>query len=67
MACNLAVLVIPECMAPLARQLVGHLAALPSSAVLAIPVIEFASDCASVQEFHQFFEVRSVRMMSLYF
>lgn len=57
MACDLAVQVLPDGMAPLARQLTSHLAGLHPSAVLAIPVIELASDCSSVPEFYQFFEV----------
>lgn len=57
MACDLAVQVLPDGMAPLARQLISHLAGLCPSAVLAIPVIELASDCSSVPEFYQFFEV----------
>uniref|UniRef100_A0A158Q7U7 Rap-GAP domain-containing protein n=1 Tax=Elaeophora elaphi TaxID=1147741 RepID=A0A158Q7U7_9BILA len=58
MACDLAVQVLPDGMAPLARQLISHLAGLYPSAVLAIPVIELASDCSSVPEFYQFFEIR---------
>ncbi|CAG9532061.1 unnamed protein product [Cercopithifilaria johnstoni] len=58
MACDLAVQVLPDGMAPLARQLISHLAGLHPSAVLAIPVIELASDCSSVPEFYQFFEIK---------
>lgn len=57
MACDLAVQILPDCMAPLARQLMVHLARLQPSAVLAIPIVELASDSSSVPEFHQFFEV----------
>ncbi|KAL3994370.1 hypothetical protein ACH3XW_21460 [Acanthocheilonema viteae] len=58
MACDLAVQMLPDGMAPLARQLITHLAGLHPSAVLAISVIELASDCSSVPEFYQFFEIK---------
>ncbi|KAK6103072.1 hypothetical protein QQG55_11065 [Brugia pahangi] len=63
MACDLAVQVLPDCMAPLARQLISHLASLHPSAVLAIPIIELASDCSSVPEFYQFFEIKHFKFV----
>lgn len=57
MACDLAVQIIPECMAPLARQLMAHLASLQPSAVLAIPIIELSSDSSAVENFYQFFQI----------
>uniref|UniRef100_A0A914ZTV8 Rap-GAP domain-containing protein n=1 Tax=Parascaris univalens TaxID=6257 RepID=A0A914ZTV8_PARUN len=58
MACDLAVQIIPECMAPLARQLMAHLASLQPSAVLAIPIIELSSDSSAVENFYQFFQMK---------
>lgn len=66
MACDLAVQVLPDGMAPLARHLISHLAELHPSAVLAIPVIELASDCSSVPEFYQFFEVSLILEILLF-
>uniref|UniRef100_A0A8R1TKT6 Rap-GAP domain-containing protein n=1 Tax=Onchocerca volvulus TaxID=6282 RepID=A0A8R1TKT6_ONCVO len=63
MACDLAVQVLPDGMAPLARQLIACLAGLQPSAVLAIPVIELASDCSSVPEFYQFFEIKHFKFV----
>ncbi|VDM25619.1 unnamed protein product [Toxocara canis] len=58
MACDLAVQILPECMAPLARQLMANLASLHPSAVLAIPIIELSSDSSAVENFYQFFQMK---------
>ncbi|MCP9261515.1 Heterogeneous nuclear ribonucleoprotein Q [Dirofilaria immitis] len=63
MACDLAVQMLPNSMAPLARQLITYLADLQPSAVLAIPIIELASDCSSVPEFYQFFEIKHFKFV----